>query len=289
MLIYIVTFKALNIFDRYLYSQDLFKWFSRDKSWIPCNSCSYFNWKRHGIAIGVTMSGAGIGTFITGPFVQYLLNTYRLVGTFLLLAGFGVHAVVFGTLIRPKTMGDTSYCPNRQTENKSNALCSDIKNTLNFDIFLDKAFVCCGLLFLLWNMAFSIIMIHLVNFTVVQGTARESAAMLITYAGITSTIGRIVTGLALNSGTIDPLLLNFGFCSIMTFVTFPFPWYSRTFGGQIVFALIFGMYGGGLSTLMNPLCLEILGIEKVASGIGTVFFSWRDRLLRRTSYYRYCV
>lgn len=219
------------------------------------------------------MSGAGVGTFITGPFVQFLLNNFGLEGTFLILAGVGSQTIVFGALMRPLyTRDKSSIHQKNKKEKESSKPCFDMKNILHFDILLDKKFMCCSLQFLLWNMAFSIIMLHLVNYSIMQGTERDSAALLITYAGITSTFGRIITGLAINQNGVDPILLNFGFCGILTFLTFPFPFYSRTFGGQVIFSLLFGLYGGGLSTLMNPLCMELLGMEKVASGIGTLFF-----------------
>lgn len=218
------------------------------------------------------MSGAGVGTFITGPFVQYLLNTYGLDGTFLLLAGIGLQTVVFGALMRPLYINDRNTKHKNRKSDKNSGKRRDFKNILHLDILLDKKFMLCSLQFLLWNMAFSIIMLHLVNYSIGQGIQRDSAALLLTYAGITSTFGRILTGLALNHNGLDPILLNFGFCGILCFVTIPFPFYSSKFWGQIIFSLIFGLYGGGLSTLMNPLCMELLGMEKVASGIGTLFF-----------------
>ena len=56
--------------------------------------------------MGISSAGSGIGMFIFAPFVTYLLETYELSGTLLILSGVFLNIVVFGALMRePEEMG----------------------------------------------------------------------------------------------------------------------------------------------------------------------------------------
>jgi hypothetical protein len=41
-------------------------------------------------------------------------------------------------------------------------------------------------------------------------------------------------------------------------LTVLFPYYSHLAEGRIIYAFLFGLYSGGLSTMINPLCIEFL-------------------------------
>lgn len=130
----------------------------------------------------------------------------------------------------------------------------------------------CSLQYLLWNIPFSILLLHLTNYAVLQGSTKENAALLITYIGISSVFGRIITGLSIGHNDLDPVMLNFGFTGTIGLVTLLFPLYSGTFQGQTIYTLIFGLYSGGLSTTINLLCMELIGVSNVSGGVGTMYF-----------------
>ncbi|XP_052058283.1 monocarboxylate transporter 12-like [Mytilus californianus] len=121
-------------------------------------------------------------------------------------------------------------------------------------------------------MAFSILMLHLINYAIIQGTTNEAAAFLMIYVGIASAIGRLISGFSVGYNDLNPVLLNFGCNGILALATAFFPLYSDKYSGQVIFAVIFGLYSGGLSTMISPLCMDLLGAKKVASGVGTLFF-----------------
>lgn len=239
----------------------------------------YFFHRKHGLAAGVVMSGASIGMFIAGPLTQTLLNEYGLQGTFLILAAVASNIIMTGALMRPS---DLEYRHKRDVEIKhsmeeisykrsNNKLATSVKNILHVDILLNKSFICCCLQYCMWNMGFSILLLHLPTYSVVQGNDTDSSALLITYIGIGSTFGRILTGVAIGNNGLDPVLLNFGLNGLVGLLTVLFPYYSHLAEGRIIYAFLFGLYSGGLSTMINPLCIEFLGVGKVSSGVGILF------------------
>ena len=231
------------------------------------------------MALAVVVSGAGFGMFIAGPLVQALLNLYGLQGTFLLLAAISANHVVLGALMRPS---DLEYKHKKDIKMKqhmtmvsskrNNNIGFTLKNLLHFDILLNKAFMFCNLQYFMWNIPYAFLLLHLTNYAVVHGSTKEEAALLIAYVGIGSTFGRIVTGLSNGHNGLDPVLLNFGFNGLVGILTIFFPFYSNTKQGQIAYSCIFGIYSGGLATMINPLCMELIGVGKISSGIGTMYF-----------------
>lgn len=60
----------------------------------------YFTSKR-ALAVGIAMSGSGVGVLAYSYFAENMLNYYGWRSTVLLLAGIALHCVIFGSLSRP--------------------------------------------------------------------------------------------------------------------------------------------------------------------------------------------
>ncbi|CAG2186001.1 unnamed protein product [Mytilus edulis] len=245
----------------------------------PLVVIGYFFHLKRGLALAVVVSGAGFGMFIAGPILQALINQYGLPGAFLVLGAISSNQIVIGTLMRPSDLENKHKNDLKRkrdidilTSKSNNNISYNLKNLLHFDILSDKSFMFCSIQYLLWNVPFSILLLHLTNYAVLQGSSKENAALLITYIGISSVFGRIITGLSVGHNGLDPVMLNFGFNGIVGLLTILFPLYSGTFQGQTVFTILFGLYSGGLTTMINPLCMELIGVSKLSSGIGTMYF-----------------
>jgi MFS family permease len=62
----------------------------------------YFD-KRRALATGIAVCGSGIGTVILSPVGSGLLSQFGWGGTHIILAGFILHGIVFGSFYRPLT------------------------------------------------------------------------------------------------------------------------------------------------------------------------------------------
>lgn len=86
----------------------------------------YFN-KRRGLANGLSLSGASIGQFALPPLLQYLLDTYSLQGTLIIVGGIYLNVIMCGALFRP-TSFYTSNC-SRLKDKKEQQKLLDKKDT----------------------------------------------------------------------------------------------------------------------------------------------------------------
>jgi MCP family monocarboxylic acid transporter-like MFS transporter 12 len=233
----------------------------------PLISVGYYFREKRGFAIGFAVAGAGTGMFISGPLFQYLFDSYGLQGAMLILGAIFANQVVLGCLMRPSKTEIEHKLQRNNTEKSS----TNLRSALHLDIFCDKMFLVILLQFLIWNIPFSMLMLHLPNFSVVNGSSEQQAAFLIFLVGVTGTIGRVLTGMAVSPHAIDPVLMNMGITGISGIICGLFPFYSSSYIGQCVFACLFGIYSGALTTMVTPLSVELLGLEKLSSAVGIMY------------------
>lgn len=221
-----------------------------------------------GIAVGVAVAGSGLGMFLSGPLTQFLLDQFGLNGAFLFLGGLSSHGFVFATIMRP--------CGRERLEKKKRqeARESGFAGAFDLSIVRNKTFMFVLLSNVLWNVSYAILLMHLTNFAVTQGSTPAEGAWLITMIGMGSIFNRILTGLSLGKKNgIDPLLLQFGFLGLSGAITMVFPLFSMTYAGQSIFSFIFGFYSGGMITLITPLVVHMVGVSQVAAGVGGMYLS----------------
>ncbi|XP_061171878.1 monocarboxylate transporter 14-like [Saccostrea echinata] len=236
----------------------------------PLVAVGYYFREKRGFAIGFAVAGAGTGMFISGPLFQYLIDSYELQGTMLILGAIFSNQIILGCIMRPsETEIHHKALRNKSKDGPGNKF--NFRKHLHLEIFCDKMFVVILLQFLIWNIPFSMLLLHLPNFSVVYGSSEQQAAFLIFLIGLTGTIGRVLTGMAVSPHAIDPVLMNMGITGVLGIICGLFPFYSSTYAGQCTFAALFGIYSGALTTMITPLSVELLGLEKLSSAVGIMY------------------
>lgn len=228
--------------------------------------------KYFGIATGVVAAAGGCGMLAGGPLVQFFLDKYGLHGAFLVMGAVTSNCIMAGALMRPSGLEIYHKEERNLTQAKLQKKCANIRNMIDTDILKNKAFLMIFLATLLWQSAYAIILLHLPNFSVTKGSNKLQASFLILEIGVGSAVSRIFSGLAAG-GEIDPLLLKLGVLGVTGLLTIFFPLYSTYFWQQSIFAVLFGIYSGGLIAFMVPICLEIIGLSKLASALGLMYFA----------------
>ena len=225
--------------------------------------------KYRGFAVGVCVTAAGAGMFICGPMHQYLIDNYSILGAFLLLGGISSHLFVFGALMKPSGLEvwHKQFLKKKNENTGSNVL----KRFLHFEIFKNVSFWCILISGIFTGLPFSLILIHLPNYSVTLGYTHDQAAFLLALIGLGSTINRLLVGVSSGDGGIDVLLLYFGSVALSGVCTVVFPLFSTSYQGQCIYAFAFGLYSGAFIALCNPLCLELIGLDQLPTGVGLYF------------------
>ncbi|XP_033761045.1 monocarboxylate transporter 12-like [Pecten maximus] len=231
-----------------------------------------YSFKRYrGIANGVVVSGCGIGMLGCGPVSQYFIDTYGLRGGFLMMGGIACHFIVCAALIRPSG-AEVWHKRMRQESEDSSKKCVQMRSILDPSLYKNYAFLLILIAGFAWNAAYGIVLLHLPNFSVVQGSSKSEAAMLLLVIGGGSSISRILGGLTTSSESeIDPILLKLGVLGITGVLTLLFPFYSGIYWQQVIFATLFGIYSGGLIAFTVPILIEIVGLSKLSAALGALY------------------
>jgi cyanate permease len=213
--------------------------------------------------MGITTSGIGLGMLASGPITKHFLDTYGLRGTFLFLAAIVSHIIPCGMLLR--------IPPNKElrTVRKEDRY-AYLKTYISLLKTPSYMFVLLGSV--LWNIAYVVIMVHLPNYVVHAGFSKDEASFMFTIIGVGIILSRLTIGLAVGPGGLDPLLLSFGLTALIGGLIASFPLFITCSSGPIIFASLYGVYGGGVLVFTVPLCLEMSGTERLSSALGLWFF-----------------
>ena len=219
------------------------------------------------------MTGGGLGMFISGPLIQFLVDRYSLHGAMLIIGALMSNLVLLGAIMRPSSVEiEEKRILKRNRIEKDETCLEKLGNIIHFDIFKNVSFLFVMAQYFSWNLSFSMITLHLTNFAVVRGSSKEAAAYLLTILGLSHTIGRFLGGIFIGPNGFDPLLLNIGCCGLTGIATILFPFYSQTYEGQTLFAALFGFYSGGICILNVPLCANFVKLSHLSTAIGFFFF-----------------
>ncbi|XP_062583671.1 monocarboxylate transporter 12-like [Saccostrea cucullata] len=89
--------------------------------------------------------------------------------------------------------------------------------------------------------------------------------------GIGTIISRLVVGVAIGPGGLDPLMLNVALTACMGVVIGTFPFYISSNSGYIIFSVMYGVVSGGLNVFTVPLCVSLAGKEYLSEALGIWF------------------
>ncbi|XP_073248243.1 monocarboxylate transporter 4-like [Porites lutea] len=232
----------------------------------------YFN-KRQSIATGIIASGSGIGVLAVAPILQVLLDNFHWRKTYRITAGI-FSVVCFLCLTFDPTVVKTGREEregeeeNIESENLQEK--NDVKKKRWFvdcSVFKNKRFVVLTLSAILYNLGHNTPRLHLVRFSEGLNVSADAASRLFIYIGVTTFIGRLLSGLLCNMRRVNPVYVYMGGlildgCDII-FLT-----QAKTYGHLVAFSFLFGLADGVLVGAFYIQILMSVGPSLKASAMG---------------------
>jgi len=231
-----------------------------------------FNFRRwRNAAIGVAISGVGVGTCILSPVMELVRDFYGTSGYFIILAAIGAHKCLFAVVCRPSQL----ELIRQQTLKNDHEELLTKKQVMQVyaKVYSNKLVVCFSLSLLLFSAGTYMIFLHLPSFTLTRGYSRMTAALLVSACGAATLAARVTTSLVSERRTVDGILLYSSSFGSLALATFLFPIYSRSLVGLVIFSLVLGAYFGGCYAVMNSINVHLLGARylSVATGMELIF------------------
>ena len=185
------------------------------------------------------------------------------------MAGISMQCIAFAALMRPSGVELKRKVPSTFISNVQKKSVPETKCL----IFRNKMFVVFLVAIAAWCFPLIMLLVHLPNYAITEGSSANDAAFLVTMLGLGSTINRLLTGLTQGPKGLDPVLLYIGFLGILGLMTVTFPLYSSSYDGQLVFSFFIGMYSGGTIALTVPISINIVGLNNMSTAVGLIKMS----------------
>ena len=100
-----------------------------------------------------------------------------------------------------------------------------------------------------------------------------TASFVLSATGMGSIPSRLLTGVASNDAKIDTVTFFFGIHALAAVAALAVPFAVDSVAAQLVLAVLFGVYTGAVWASYSPLLLELLGVCRVATGVGLYLFT----------------
>ncbi|XP_033757438.1 monocarboxylate transporter 12-like [Pecten maximus] len=259
--------------------------------------------KRLNLASGLALSGIGMGVMCLSPVVQEMREMFGNKGFFFILAGISLHLCIFGTLYFPSVLEKRTKVTGSldMEERTSDEICpinvdkDDIAmsqdRTLEADTPLGTmtepksvifqitnvcrnfpfVMICCCLFFA--HFGIYIMFLNLPIYAVINGAEAHKGSILISVSGMSSILGRLLTGLTTNGNDVDVALLLFGTLSVLGVSNICLPLYGHSYEGQVMYSVFLGLYSGSCFPLLNGLSLRLVGLPYLATAVSVEMFS----------------
>lgn len=231
-----------------------------------------FNFRRwRNTALGIAVSGVGVGTCILSPVMELVREFYGNSGYFIILAGIGFHKCLFAVLCRPSRLElARQESINSDTEERISKR-QLLKHYAK--VYANKLIICFSLSLMMFSIGTYMIFLHLPHFALVTGYSHISTSLLLSSCGFATIIARVMTLLISESKNMDEVVLYSGSFGSLALGTFLFPLYSRTYTGLVIYAVLLGVYFGGCYAVMNTINVKLVGMKhlSIATGMELIF------------------
>ncbi len=226
--------------------------------------------KRKGLAVGLTLSGTGIGTLIFPSLARYIMSvsSWRLAFVALGLVSWGILIPVAFLITKPRpgepepgrAQGeqkgwDTDAVGILGSPEKEWTVAEVLENRV-FLIFLGTGLACC--------VSHSFPLAHIVAYASDRGISELSAASILGTVGVSASAGRLIWGAT--SDRIGGRKSVLCCIALQTFLMFLVA-FANDLWSFYLFAVAFGLFYGGVLPLYAVVSRELFGMRR----FGTVY------------------
>lgn len=242
-------------------------------------SASVSRWfqKKRGLALGISQAGGGVGLLIAAPFATYLIVTFDwrtacivigaitlvlVVGPAMLLKGYPAEMGLLPDGVEPGSVQDTV-----QTKGDTVPAGFTIKEALR-----TRQFWFLFLIWLLHGTASYIITTHIVPHATDIDIPAIAAATILSVFAVFNIIGGLVVGALsdiLGRKSVSIICAIMGAGALLWLM-----WMPNNIWLFYVFAALFGISFGGISTMVSALAGDMFGLHNLGRILGWLGLAW---------------
>jgi MFS family permease len=212
--------------------------------------------KERAVALGIAVSGIGVGTLVAAPLGAWLVREYGWRNTLT------IEGIAGGALLLISAL--FMFKPPVKVESKKGR--SEVWAKVR-----SRGFVLVFLSRLLSGIPVFVAMVYLPALATKEGVASVSAAALVGYIGAGSLLSRI--GLNAAAEKIGPIL-PFQFSCVLVAVACVIWMFAFSYPALVVFVLVMGISYGGVASLTPAVAIDLFGLESIGEVLGFLLLSY---------------
>jgi len=227
--------------------------------------------KRRGVAVGITVTGIGLGGMISPTLAQWLISSYGWRQACIILGL--ITSIIIISLVQfmkhsPQRVGLKPYGEDGTIEDKQPS--ASIVGGLSFkQVIKASRFWFFGLILFCFIFAVQVIIVHIAPYAVDIGISAIVAASMVSILAGASAIGRFSIGFIS-----DRIGARRALTACVTTFTLALIWllFAKEVWMLYVFAVVFGVAYGGIVPLQPLVAADLFGLSSLGTIFGAVHF-----------------
>ncbi|KAM9836521.1 monocarboxylate transporter 13 isoform 1-T3 [Aulostomus maculatus] len=229
------------------------------------------NFTRHRtLALGLAFSSIGISSFAFNPLFQLLVELYAWRGALLILGGLSLNIIACGALIRPQKRSKIPAKVDSESKSSCSAALRRVSSYLELSLLCERPYLTYTMAITLLNVGYFVPYFHLVAHSRQAGFSEYQAAFVMSAAGATDILGRIVSGWFsdLRHFRLIHLLSLWTTLAGLFIMLLPVSSLSGSYTALVVVSLLYGFCSGALTSLVFAVVPMVTGVERMMGGLG---------------------
>ncbi|XP_042069407.1 monocarboxylate transporter 13 isoform X1 [Haplochromis burtoni] len=225
--------------------------------------------RRRALALGLGFSSIGLSSFAFNPLFQLLVETYAWRGALLILGALSLNIVPCGALIRPQRRSKAPEKVDSETKSCASML-RRIASYLELSLLTERPYLTYTLGVTLFNVGYFVPYFHLVAHSRQVGFSEYQAAFVMSAAGASDILGRVVSGWFSDLGhfrVVHLLTLWTGLAGVFIMLL-PVSSMSGSYATLMVISLLYGFCSGALTSVVFAVVPMIVGVERTMGALG---------------------
>ena len=242
---------------------------------LPLSTVQRWFVQRRGLALGITISGIGIGTFVWAPVVDTLIYNYGWRTAYLVMG------IASALMLLPASLIVTTPEKKGLKPNGFQRLHSEVPGggqnapsgrrpmELSQAVRTKQLWLIC-LIQLIFNIGLFLVFVHLVPYAIQNNIHRSAAARAVGLIGAVSILGRIVFPTMIEKNPNPAWEKALGFCAIAAAVMLIVLTKVHTTWMLYFFVIIFGFFYGGWIPMIVALTGHYYGLKHLGTILGII-------------------
>lgn len=226
--------------------------------------------RRRTLALGLGFSSIGLSSFAFNPLFQLLVETYTWRGALLILGGLSLNIVPCGALIHPQRRAKAPAKVDSESRPSCVAMLRRVSSYLELSLLTERPYLTYTLAVSLFNVGYFVPYFHLVAHSRQAGFSEYQAAFVMSAAGATDILGRVVSGWFSDLGHFRLIHLMSLWTALAGAFIMLLPVSSLTgsYAALMGISLLYGFCSGALTSLVFAVVPQIVGVERMMGGLG---------------------